>query len=99
MKEVKLPGVGSVFHPGTDEEVDEAQKLLTARMEFTIKYCQEKGWPVPGDPDFEKRISFDQVLEIRQQPGWKDPLQDGNPKETAVLLGAEGSVIIPKGRN
>lgn len=99
MKEIKVPGLGTVLHPGTDAEVEQSQRLLTARMEFTAKYCQERGWPVPGEPNFEDRISIDQIMEIRSQSGWKDPLQDGNPVETTVVLGAQGSVITPKGRN
>ncbi len=99
MKEIKVPGAGTVLHPGTDEEVAAHEKFLVARMEFTTRYCQEKGWPVPGEPNFEERISIEQIMEIRKQPGWKDPLQDGKPMETAVILGREQSMIVPKGRN
>lgn len=99
MRKVKVPRLGTVLHPGTKEEVDRHQKFVTARMTFVLSYCQERCWPVPGEPDFEKRITMEQVLEIRDQPGWKDPLQDGNPVEMAVLLERDGAVILPKGCN
>lgn len=99
MKELKVPGLGTVIHTGSDQEAEEHQNFLTARAEFVANYCREKGWPVPGDPGFEEAISFEQIMEIREQPGWKDPLQNGAPQETSVIVGREGAVVVPKGRN
>jgi hypothetical protein len=99
VKEVKIPGVGTVIHPGTDEEADHHQKLLTARMEFVTEYCRKKGWPLPEDPGFETKISIEQVLEVRAQPGWQDPLGEGESADLSVVLSPDGATVIPKGRN
>jgi hypothetical protein len=40
--------------------------LLRKRGEFVQSYCQEKGW----NPE---ALTVEQVLEIRNQPGWKNP--------------------------
>jgi len=99
MKVVKIPGIGAVFHPGTDDEVDKHQKLMNARMTFTMKYCRAMGWPVPGEPNFEERITIDQILEVRAQPGWKFPLGEEGHEETTVLLDRAGAIVVPKGKN
>lgn len=44
-------------------------KLLEARAIFVEKYCAEKGWDFVSYGD----LSMEQVLEIRQQDGWKNP--------------------------
>jgi hypothetical protein len=46
----------------------EDQALLRARGEFAKKYCESKGWSV--DPE---KLSFEQIIEIRSQDGWKQP--------------------------
>lgn len=99
MKELKIRGLGSVLHTGTEEEFEEQKKLLNARVDFVAKYCQERGWPVPGEPGFEERITMEQVMEIRSQPGWKNPLEQEDPRETSVVLTHDGAVIVPKGKN
>lgn len=69
MKTVQLPGIeGSVVLLGTDEENREAERIFAARYAFSQRYCAEKGWPLdPGD------LGLEQILEIRTQPGWKNP--------------------------
>lgn len=99
MKEIKVPGIGSVFHPGTVEETSEHQRVVDARRQFIESYCRDKGWPNPCDPDFEDRISWGQVLEMRAQEGWKNPLGEGAPPESTIVLTPEGAFVAPKGRN
>ena len=41
-------------------------EIITGRHNFSIEYCKNKGW------DFEN-LSIEQILEIRQQDGWKEP--------------------------
>lgn len=97
MREIKIPGMGSVMHPGTEEEADEHEKLLKARAAFVAKYCKEKGWPLPDEPGFEQ-LSWDNIMEVRAQEGWKNPFGQEDPQETAIILGKEQSVIVPKDR-
>jgi hypothetical protein len=40
---------------------------LKARDAFVRKYCAERGW----DPE---HISIEQLLDIREQEGWKNPV-------------------------
>lgn len=40
--------------------------LLRKRGEFVRAYCAERGWD-PG------HLEVDQLLEVRAQPGWKQP--------------------------
>lgn len=40
--------------------------ILTARQSFVTTYCQEKGWDI-------NNLEMSQLLEIRSQPGWKNP--------------------------
>jgi hypothetical protein len=56
-------------HNSIDEET---RKILELRGEFSKRYCEERGWDMAN-------ITFDQILEIRKQPEWKDPLnKEGN---------------------
>jgi hypothetical protein len=50
---------------GLDER---GKQVLLARKAFTEQYCKEKGWPAPRD------LTIKQVLEIRSQEKWKNPL-------------------------
>lgn len=47
----------------------ESENFLLKRAEFAEKYCEEKGWP---ENVFE--LSIPQLMEIRKQDGWIDPL-------------------------
>lgn len=55
------------------ESADEAARIVAARDRFWKAYAKERGWPL--DP---VKLSIDQILEIRKQPGWKDPLAKPN---------------------
>lgn len=79
-------------HAGTDEEAERHQKMINARHEFILAYCREKGWPVPGDTV----LPVAQILEIRKQPGWQNPLGEDEPQESTLLVEAGGSTVIPK---
>jgi hypothetical protein len=46
---------------------EDTRKVLEMRGEFSKNYCAEKGWDMAN-------LTFDQVLEIRKQPEWTDPL-------------------------
>jgi hypothetical protein len=70
MPTIKLPTGDVVIAVGTPEEAQRMQTVLEARYAFTLAYCKSKGWP--EDPE---KLSFDQIFEIRSQPGWQDPLK------------------------
>ncbi len=67
MPKIETPA-GLAFHPGTAEEAEAANKILWARHRFVVAYCESKGWPT--NPD---ELSLDQIFEIREQDGWKNP--------------------------
>lgn len=47
----------------------ESNPVLKARDEFVRRYCLEKGWPSNRDD-----LTMDQIMEIRSQEGWKNPV-------------------------
>lgn len=57
------------FNFGTKEEADKEQQILNARHAFSMQYMKEKGW---GE-DFTQ-LSIQQIMEIRSQEGWKNPV-------------------------
>jgi hypothetical protein len=59
-----LPG-GVTFTGGTEA----MHNILRGRGAFVSQYCQNKGWDL-------NNLTFDQLLEIRAQPGWKEPVND-----------------------
>lgn len=65
---VNIPDVGQAVHFGTDEEAAEHERKLTARGEFAKAYMREKGWP-----DKMLDLTIEQIMEIREQDGWKSP--------------------------
>ena len=98
MKEVKLPGGDTVLHTGTDEEAAQHQRMIDARHKFIVAYCREKGWSIPGEADFHE-LSMTQILEIRAQPGWKNPLNEDDPQESTILIEPGGMTVIPKDKH
>jgi hypothetical protein len=47
------------------------ESIIKKRHEISVAYCQEKGWDIDD-------LTVEQILEIRQQPGWRDAgRQDG----------------------
>jgi hypothetical protein len=68
MNKIDLPGGGAAFHPGSKEESAEMQRVVNARHAFSLAYCRSKGWP-----EIPEKLSFEKILEIRAQEGWKNP--------------------------
>ena len=48
----------------TDQEA-----CLQARGVFFKEYCKNKGWPIDAN-----KLTIDQILEIRKQDSWKNPI-------------------------
>jgi hypothetical protein len=46
---------------------EDTRTTLERRGEFSKKYCEEHGWNMAD-------LSIEQIMEIRKQPEWKDPL-------------------------
>lgn len=72
-RRIKIPGLGYAIHMGTDKEADRHQAIIAARHAFTLTYMKEQGWG-----ENIEDLSITQVLEIREQPGWGDPLKEAN---------------------
>ena len=68
MPEMKLPFGMTAFSLGTEEEAKAMEDIAWKRHEFALSYAREKDW---GD-DLEA-LSVEQIIEIREQPGWKKP--------------------------
>lgn len=73
MGAIKLPGGGSVFTLGPPSDTDRAQRIIDSRYAFVVAYSKSKGWR-----DDVARLSIEQIMEIRSQPGWKNPQVDEN---------------------
>jgi len=53
---------------GSDEETAEIERVLKARHDFALNYMEEKGWEIKTE-----LLSLKQIMEIREQEGWKNP--------------------------
>ena len=63
MKELKLT------HATLSGNIDNKTKmLLTGKDKFAKDYCDKKGWEYSL-----KKLTIEQLLEIRRQEGWKNP--------------------------
>lgn len=70
MPTIDLPGnLGFAISYGTQEEADQMRAVLNARHAFAKRYCQEQEWPTNLS-----KLSIKQVLQIRAQEGWKNPV-------------------------
>jgi hypothetical protein len=69
MPVVKLPYGGVALTTGTRSEANRIQLIVDARYAFSKKYCQEHGWPLDA-----AELSIEQIMEIRGQEGWKNPI-------------------------
>lgn len=67
-EKVDLPNGMTVIMMGSPEENQAHKDLITKRHEFVMNECKRRGWP--QDPG---QLSIQQILEIRDMPGWKDP--------------------------
>jgi len=61
-------GEGQIIHFGSEEDAIEHKRVINARAEFSLRYMKEKGWGL-----HPKKISVQQILEIREQEEWKKP--------------------------
>jgi len=41
------------------------EQIIQGRLEFSKNYCEKKGWPTEPSA-----LSFEQIMEIREQPEW-----------------------------
>lgn len=48
-------------------EEQQIQAIIRERQAIATNYCQKMGWPT--DP---AQLSFNQIIEIRDQQDWKD---------------------------
>lgn len=62
-----------VVWAGDPQERDAIQDLVTARGHFAAEYARSRGWIGPGEEIDPEKLSWEQVMEIRGQPGWKEP--------------------------
>lgn len=60
---IQLPGGGTIFGV-----TDEQARILTGRRAFVERYCGEHGWDMLN-------LTIEQLLEVRSQPKWKNPVQ------------------------
>lgn len=60
----KFERLGITSFCNTQEDLD----FLNKRADFTEEYCKKIGWPSELDD-----LSMEQVMEIREQDGWKNP--------------------------
>ena len=54
---------GGIVAVGVD---DQQVKILTGRQAFVEKYCADRGWDMLN-------VTIGQLIEIREQSGWKKP--------------------------
>lgn len=78
MTEVKMPpGFPSgmfVSHPGGEDEAAKMGDFMAARHQAILTICKEKGW-ISKDEEFDpSKMSVEQLIEVRQDPRWKNPL-------------------------
>lgn len=72
MPEVKLPFGMRAFTLCSDEEARGFEELARKRAEFALAYMKEKGWGSNVNT-----ISIEELMEIREQSGWKKPKEEG----------------------
>ena len=61
LQDVQLPGGLTVVWVS-----DRDAKILNGRRVFVEKYCGDRGWDMLN-------LTIEQLLEVRNQPGWKNP--------------------------
>jgi hypothetical protein len=58
---------GTVAIAGSSEQATKVQRIIDERHRFIVEYCTAKGWPTePAE------LTITQILEIREQDGWKN---------------------------
>lgn len=63
--EINMPDGTKAFAPAGDAQ--DHQAVIDARHKIVVAYCTSKGWPTDAGV-----LTFDQIMEIRSQPEWKD---------------------------
>lgn len=53
-----------MLHTGTDKEAEHHQRMIDGRHAFIAAYCRERGWPVPGEANFQE-LSIDQIAVVK----------------------------------
>ena len=51
-------------------------EIIKRRMEIAENYAKRKGWIVGPLSNCLMQLSFEQILEIREQQSWKDVAND-----------------------
>ena len=51
-------------------------EIIKRRMEIAENYAKRKGWIVGPLSNCLMQLSFEQILEIREQQSWKDASQE-----------------------
>lgn len=62
-----------VVWAGDPADRDAIQDLVAARGAFATEYARSRGWIGVDDVLDPEALSWEQVMEIRAQPGWKNP--------------------------
>jgi len=52
-------------------KTDAEKEFFKNRAAFAMEYCEKQGWP-PNPAELE----ISQILEIRDQDGWKNPMKN-----------------------
>lgn len=71
MEIYRMPTGETVVLTGSPESNAREKKIFGARYKFSIEYAKKKGW---GDKI--ESLSIPQILEIREQEGWINPLSE-----------------------
>jgi hypothetical protein len=79
---LKIPGGTTAVTFGTDEETAAQQSVIDIRTAFIKAYCKEQDWP-----EDVMELTIDQILQIRDQPGWKNA---GRPVRKTAEAEARG---------
>jgi hypothetical protein len=74
MATIKNPfGKGVFVHLGSEDEAAEVQRIGMARAVFSTGYARRQGWIDPDEALNPEKLSWEQIIEIRSQSGWKEP--------------------------
>jgi len=69
MDVIELPNGLKAIQTGTPEQNQKQADMLGKRHQFNLKYMKEKGW---GND--LTQLSIEQIMEIRAQAGWINPV-------------------------
>jgi len=69
---IEFPSGIKAIHFGTDEEHEKHESIISKRHNFSLQYAIEQGWLKTGEG--LDTLSLKQIMEIREQEEWKNPL-------------------------